>query len=133
MIDLLVADLDKEMQEAKVSETNSQQEYEAMMKGSAAKRAADSKSITDKSAEKASTEEAMQAEQESKADLSHRHMNTVKHIASLHSECDFLVKYYDVRKQARTDEIESLNNAKAVLRGSDYSLLQHARLLGLIG
>merc|ERR1740121_2442805 len=50
MVDLLVADLDKEMQEAKVSEKNSQQEYEAMMKGSAAKRAADSKSITDKSA-----------------------------------------------------------------------------------
>merc|ERR1719356_1919416 len=133
MIDLLVADLDKEMQEAKVSEKNSQQEYEAMMKGSAAKRAADSKSITDKSAEKASTEEALQAEQESKADSSHRHMNTVRHIASLHSECDFLVKYYDVRKQARTDEMESLSNAKAVLRGADYSFLQDARFLGVIG
>merc|ERR1719476_1134490 len=68
MIDLLVADLDKEMQEANVSEKNSQQEYEAMMKGSAAKRAADSKSITDKSAEKASAEEAVQVEKESKAD-----------------------------------------------------------------
>merc|ERR1719394_869138 len=132
MIDLLVADLDKEMQEASVSEKNSQQEYEVMMKGSAAKRAADAKSITDKTAEKASTEESLQAEQESKADSSHRHMNTVKHIASLHSECDFLVQYYDVRKQARTDEMESLSNAKAVLRGADYSFLQHARLRGKI-
>merc|ERR1719476_1285134 len=68
MIELLIADLDKEMQEAQVSEKNSQEEYEAMMKESAAKRAADSKSITDKSAEKASTEESLQAEQESKAD-----------------------------------------------------------------
>jgi len=133
MIDLLIADLDKEMQEASVSEKNSQQEYEVMMKGSAAKRAADAKSITDKTAEKASTEESLQAEQESKADSSHRHMNTMKHIASLHSECDFLVKYYDVRKQARADEVESLKNAKAVLRGSDYSFLQHARQLGVIG
>merc|ERR1740123_2815658 len=104
-----------------------------MMKGSAAKRAADSKSITDKSAEKASTEGALQAEKESKDDFSHRHLNTVKHIASLHSECDFLVKYYDVRKQARADEVESLKNAKAVLRGSDYSFLQRARQLGVIG
>jgi len=133
MIDLLVADLDKEMQEAKVSEKDSQQEYEATMKASAAKRAADSKSITDKSAEKASAEESLQAEQESKADASHRHMITAKHIASLHGECDFLVKYFEVRKQARADEVESLNNAKAVLRGSDYSLLQHARLRGVIG
>merc|ERR1719384_762109 len=66
MIDLLIADLDKEMQEASVSEKNSQQEYEVMMKASAAKRAADSKSITDKAAEKASTGEAMQGEKESK-------------------------------------------------------------------
>merc|ERR1712087_143402 len=51
MIDLLVKDLDKEMQEAEVTEKNAQEEYEAMMADSAAKRAADSKSITDKSAE----------------------------------------------------------------------------------
>merc|ERR1711972_750717 len=47
MIDLLIADLDKEMQEASVDEKNSQEEYETMMAESAAKRAADSKSITD--------------------------------------------------------------------------------------
>jgi len=133
MIDLLIADLDKEMQEAKVSEKNSQQEYEAMMKDSAAKRAADSKSITDKSAEKASTEESLQAEQESKDDSSHQHLATVNHIASLHGECDFLIQYYDVRKQARADEIESLNNAKAVLSGADYSFVQQARLRGRVG
>jgi len=132
MIDLLIADLDKEMQEASVSEKNSQQEYEAMMKASAAKRAADSKSITDKSAEKASTEEAMQVEQESNDDAAHEHMNTMKHIASLHGECDFLVQYYDARKQARTDEVESLNNAKAVLSGADYAFVQQGRLRGKI-
>merc|ERR1711933_79742 len=131
MIDLLIADLDKEMQEAKVSEKNSQQEYEAM-KESAAKRAADSKSITDKSAEKATTEESLQAEQESKADSSHQHLATVKHIASLHGECDFLIQYYDVRKQARADEVESLHNAKAVLSGADYSFIQQGRLRGKI-
>merc|ERR1740121_2842336 len=132
MIDLLIADLDKEMQEASVSEKNSQQEYEEMMKASAAKRAADSKAITDKAAEKASTEEAMQGEQESKADAGHEHMNTMKHIASLHGECDFLIQYYDVRKQARADEVESLKNAKAVLSGADYSFVQQTRLRGRI-
>merc|ERR1719384_832620 len=132
MIDLLIADLDKEMQEAQVSEKNAQQEYEAMMMDSAAKRAADSKSITDKSAEKATTEESLQAEQESKADSSHQHSATVKHIASLHGECDFLIQYYDVRKQAGADEIESLNRAKGVLSGADYSFVQQARLRGRI-
>ena len=51
-------------------------------------------------------------------------MATLKYIESLHAECDFLVKYFDVRKEARTGEIDSLVKAKAVLSGADYSFLQ---------
>merc|ERR1719221_1753272 len=132
MIDLLIADLDKEMQEASVNEKNSQEEYETMMAESAAKRAADSKSITDKSAEKAATQEAHQAEGDRLANAQGEHMNTMKQIASLHGECDWLLKYFDVRKQARADEVESLNNAKAVLSGASYSLVQQGRLRGQV-
>merc|ERR1740129_33420 len=51
-------------------------------------------------------------------------MATLKVIHTLHGECDWLVKYFDVRKEARADEVDSLKNAKAVLSGADYSLLQ---------
>jgi len=134
MIDLLVKDLDKEMQEADVNEKHAQAEYEELMADSAAKRAADSKSITDKNSEKASTEESLQAETDAKADTTGEHMNTVKEIASLHGECDWLMKYFDVRKEARADEVESLNNAKAVLNGASYSLVavQQSRLRGKV-
>ncbi len=40
--------------------------------------------------------------------------------------CDWLLKYYDVRKEARASEIDALGKAKAVLSGADYSLLQTA-------
>merc|ERR1740127_360653 len=33
------------------------------------------------------------------------------------AECDFLIANYDTRKEARTNEIEGLKNAKAVLSG----------------
>merc|ERR1719373_451073 len=122
MIDLLVKDLDKQMQEAGVTEKNSQEQYETMMKESAAKRAADSKSITDKSAEKASTEESLQTETDTKGETAKEHMMTMKYIASLHSECDWLLLYFDARKQARSNEVESLANAKAVLSGAGYAL-----------
>merc|ERR1712194_280714 len=124
MIDLLAADLDKEVQEATVNEENAQSEYEAMMQDASAKRAADSKSITQKSAEKASTEEALQAEQDRKGNTATELMNTAKFISSLHGECDWLLKYFDARKEARAGEVEALHNAKAVLSGADYSLLQ---------
>merc|ERR1712151_1243097 len=132
MIDRLGADLDKEIQESTVTEKNAQEEYEKLKSDSAAKRAADSKSITDKSSEKASTEESLQAETDAKAETTENLMDTQKHISSLHGECDWLVKYYDARKEARAGEIESLNNAKAVLNGADYSLIQQGRLRGIV-
>merc|ERR1712003_451659 len=121
-------DLDKEMQEADVTEKNAQAEYETMMKESAAKRAADSKSITDKNAEKAATEESLQSESDAKAAAAKEHMMTMKNIASLHGECDWLMQYFDVRKQARAGEVESLKNAKAVLNGASFSFVQQGRL-----
>merc|ERR1719401_652769 len=53
MIGLLIADLDKEMTEAETQEKDSQADYEELMKDSAQKRAADSKSLADKEAAKA--------------------------------------------------------------------------------
>merc|ERR1719201_2319072 len=48
MVDMLVQDLDKEMQEAETSEKDAQTDYEKLMGDAAAKRAADSKSIAEK-------------------------------------------------------------------------------------
>merc|ERR1719215_1428346 len=100
-----------------------------MMSDASAKRAADSKSITQKSAEKASTEEALQDEQDRKGNTVTEHMNNAKYISSLHGECDWLLKYFDARKQARAGEVEALRNAKAVLSGADYSLIQSKAFL----
>merc|ERR1719330_2174012 len=57
-------------------------------------------------------------------------MLTAKYISSLHGECDWLLQYYEARKAARADEVDSLNRAKAVLSGADYSLLQATRSRG---
>merc|ERR1719323_2682925 len=124
MIDLLVKDLDKELQEAEVMEDDAQKEYEEMMAESATKRADDSKAMSDKTALKASEEEALMMEQETKAATEKELMETLEYIHSLHGECDWLLKFFDARTEARTGEIEALGKAKAVLSGADYSLLQ---------
>merc|ERR1719298_356314 len=126
MIDILIGDLDKEMQTSEVTEKDAQADYEAFMANAADKRALDSKSITDKQAMKAETEEQLQADQDSKKSKSIEAMETAKYIAGLHADCDWLLKYYDARKEARTGEIASLEKAKDVLNGADYSLVQTA-------
>mmetsp|Transcript_83167 Transcript_83167/g.174095 ORF Transcript_83167/g.174095 Transcript_83167/m.174095 type:complete len:741 (+) Transcript_83167:73-2295(+) len=124
MMDLLIKDLDKEMTEAETEEKEGQKDYEALMSDSAAKRAADTKALTEKSSAKAEMEGELQSHEESHAAAVSELMATEKYMQSLHAECDWLLQYFDVRKQARADEVDSLNRAKAVLNGADYSLLQ---------
>jgi hypothetical protein len=124
MIDLLVADLDKEMTEAETMEKDAQGDYEALMQDSQKKRTADSKSITEKEQAKADTEAALQMHTDNKEEASKELTALLQYIKTLHLDCDFLIKYFDVRKEARTSEIEALGSAKAVLSGADYSLIQ---------
>merc|ERR1712039_887999 len=126
MIDLLVKDLDKEMQEAEVMEKDAQADYEKMLEDASTKRATDAKSMSEKGNAKADTEVALQDEKEKKASTMQDAMAVAKYISSLHSECDWLLQYYEARKSARDSESESLVSAKAVLSGADYALLQTA-------
>jgi len=132
MIDLLVKDLDKEMTVAKTEEKDAQGDYETMMKDSAAKRADDSKSLADKEGTLADLQASLQANTEEKGSTVKELGATMQYIQSLHAECDWLLQYFEVRKSARTSEIDALGKAKAVLSGADFSLLEtgHRSLRG---
>jgi len=132
MIDLLVADLTKEMTEAKATEKNAQEDYETAMSDAAEKRAQDTKTLADKEKAKAEAEASKEANTEEKAATTKTLMATLEYIQSLHAECDWLLQYFEVRKEARSGEIESLKTAKAVLSGADFSLLEtsHRSLRG---
>ncbi|CAD7936582.1 unnamed protein product [Amoebophrya sp. A120] len=43
----------------------------------------------------------------------------VETMKSFKEECDFLLKHFDVRQEAMTTEVEALNQAIAILKGSD--------------
>jgi len=130
MIDGIIADLDKEMTVAQAEEKDAQADYEKMMSDSAAKRADDSKSISDKEGTKADTEASLMKHQENLKSQKKEMMATLEVISALHSECDWLLQYFDVRKEARTNEIAALVKAKAVLNGASYSLIETKRLRG---
>merc|ERR550514_1431128 len=124
MMDMLVADLDKEIQTMQVEEKDAQAEYEEFMASSAEKRAADSKSIAEKEAAKAGLEaDIVSMEAEKKATMQEA-MAKADFFKDLHLECDWLISNFEVRKEARAGEVDSLKQAKAVLSGADYSLMQ---------
>jgi septal ring factor EnvC (AmiA/AmiB activator) len=124
MIDLLVVDLDKEMQTAQVEEKSAQKAYETTMADSAAKRAEDSKLMTEKTGAKAQLETELEESKEGKISTTKELMATAEYESSLHGECDWLLKNFDVRKEARASEVDALGKAKAVLSGADFSFIQ---------
>ena len=124
MMDSLIKDLDKEMTEAEVTEKDAQGDYETFMQDSATKRAEDSKTLTDKQGALANLETSLGEQKSGKVSTEKTLSATMEYIGSLHAECDWLIKYFDMRKEARATEIDALGNAKAVLSGADYSLVQ---------
>jgi len=127
MVGLLITDLNKEMAEAETAEKDAQADYETLMKESASKRAEDSKLLADKQGAKAATEGDLQSHGEDRKEGKRNLASTLKYIHDLHMECDWLLKYFDVRKEMRASEVDALSKAKAVLNGADYSLLQTSR------
>jgi len=126
MMDLLIADLDKEIAQMTTDEKEAQSEYETFMANAGDKRAADSKSTEQKTNEKAQLEAAqLRLEQEHKGTMQELY-NTEMLIKDLHLSCDWLLANFEVRKEARLGEVDSLKKAKAVLSGADYSLTQSA-------
>merc|ERR1719473_627231 len=117
-MDMLKKDLETDMNTAESEEKLAQKEYEDLMGESAATRAQKAKSITDKDAAKATLETKLEEANESSA-LSSEELSQIKTtISNLHGSCDFILDNFDLRKEARTNEMESLKNAKAVLLGA---------------
>merc|ERR1719160_777516 len=124
MMDNMVADVKKEMQEAEFEEKDAQKEYEEFMADSKEKRADDSKAIADKSEVLADTEADLTANKEALTAKGMEIMANDQYIMKLHAECDWLMENYGERKTARSTETEGLKKAKAVLSGADYLLVQ---------
>jgi chromosome segregation ATPase len=122
MMDMMKKEVETEMQEAEFAEKDGQGEYETMVKDAAAKRAADSKSIEEKEAAKAGVEAELVSLGDAKKAETAELMATKEYIGELHADCDWLLEKYDIRKEARANEIDALKKAVAVLSGADYSL-----------
>merc|ERR1719335_1697568 len=128
MLDMMVADLDKEITEIETEEKENQAEYEEFMRDSAGKRATDAKSIADKESAKAESEASLIKTEEEKTAKTKEAMATAQYLSEVHGECDWLITNFEMRKEARAGEVDSLKKAKSVLSGADYSLLQSSQV-----
>eukprot|EP00747_Dinoflagellata_sp_TGD_P146184 gnl/TRDRNA2_/TRDRNA2_176665_c1_seq14.p1 gnl/TRDRNA2_/TRDRNA2_176665_c1~~gnl/TRDRNA2_/TRDRNA2_176665_c1_seq14.p1 ORF type:complete len:473 (-),score=183.83 gnl/TRDRNA2_/TRDRNA2_176665_c1_seq14:82-1305(-) len=118
LIKKIITDAEVEEQDMVFAEKNAQGDYINFVADSTKSIEAARGSIAGKEeqaamaeAEKSSTEESQLSNQAEYEKLRHLEL-------SRHNECDFLVKYFDIRQKARQDEIDSINEAKAILSGA---------------
>eukprot|EP00746_Dinoflagellata_sp_MGD_P149655 gnl/MRDRNA2_/MRDRNA2_81657_c0_seq5.p1 gnl/MRDRNA2_/MRDRNA2_81657_c0~~gnl/MRDRNA2_/MRDRNA2_81657_c0_seq5.p1 ORF type:complete len:721 (+),score=251.65 gnl/MRDRNA2_/MRDRNA2_81657_c0_seq5:77-2164(+) len=120
LMDSITKELEADAKDSEYEEKTAQKEYAELMADSQATRAQDSKSIIDKEAAKATLEEKLMAAKKKHSATTEELSLVATYIGDLHVSCDFIMQNFDLRKEARTAEIESLKNAKAVLAGASY-------------
>jgi hypothetical protein len=120
LMDMITKEMEGEMKEAEYDEKTAQTEYAELMADSQESRAQDTKSITEKDTAKANLEGKLVLAKESHTLSVEKLQENANYIFDLHASCDFIMESFDMRKEARTNEMESLKNAKAVLAGAVY-------------
>jgi len=120
----LISDLKLEGQKAQMEEAAAQKAYEEGLANSQTSRETTSKEVVAMQTHKAELEEKTHETKASHRTLEAEMKSIVTKIASLHQECDFIVANYDLRKNARSQEIEAMRNAVAILSGANFALTQ---------
>merc|ERR1719281_364310 len=120
MIQKIIADTAQMEKELVVAEQQAQAAYEAFVKDTNESVAAASKDVVSKSEAKAKAEEDKIATEQDHAST----MSDLEKLEAYHSDlissCDFVMKNFEIRQEARDQEIEALKQAKAILSGADF-------------
>lgn len=120
LLDKVLSAAANEESELVVAEQHSQGSYEALVmdinEATMAAQAAvveKTKLSEEASAAKSEAEASLLANQQELMHLNHT-------LTGMHLGCDFVLKYFDVRQKARSEEITAIAEAKAILSGADF-------------
>merc|ERR1719238_1382438 len=118
MLEEIIADVKQTVDQAMRSEQDSQSAYENFMKDSNKSIKKTTQSISDMTGAKAAAKEDLSmAKRDFKLTMTDlENLDGTK--ADLHNSCDFVLKNFDARQQARAAEMDALAEAKAVLSGA---------------
>jgi len=118
MLEQIIGEAKQLEADAIKAEADGQKAYESFVKDSNKSITEKTRDITNKSAEKAQAEADKVATEEGKEAAMNEQQQNMNENADLHKSCDFTMKNFDIRQEARDQEVEALRQAKAILSGS---------------
>jgi len=117
---MIIKEAEVEEGQLGADEQNSQSEYGTFVTDTSASIDADRKAIEEKSAALASTETEKSETEEALLANGLELGKLAELLKAHHLNCDYIIKYFDVRQQARKEEMDSITDAKAILSGADF-------------
>merc|ERR1719359_1250157 len=118
MMEQIIRDTETLEAEAIKAETDAQKAYETYVKDTNKSIEEKTRSITEKTGEKADADADKVAAEEAKETAMNEAQQLANENADLHKSCDFTLKNFDIRQEARDQEVEALRQAKAILSGA---------------
>jgi len=118
MMEQIIRDTETLEAEAIKAETDAQKAYESYVKDTNKSIEEKTRSITEKTGEKADADADKVAAEEAKETAMNEAQQLANENADLHKSCDFTLKNFDIRQEARDQEVEALRQAKAILSGA---------------
>jgi len=118
LLQTIIGDVSKEQQVIDLQEENAQKEYDKSIEDARDTRQHTTRSIAEKSVEKAGLEKQLEVLSQKQESNQQEQMEVNKYLAGLKPECEFLTGNWEARKRARLSEIQGLERAQAVLKDS---------------
>merc|ERR1719159_2381713 len=109
------SDLKSDMTEAEMEEKFAAKEYVRIMKEAQDSRAGDVKALNQKQSTKATLEEKLVTAKALYKQTDEEIHNIELYLVQLHTECDFLLRNYDVRHEGRVEEESGLEEAETIV------------------
>merc|ERR1719161_3115804 len=127
LISQIIKDAKAMEAEAVKDEEEATSVYEAFVEESNKAIEAMKESIANKEEAKAKAEEALAEAEEDLDKVMQELDGLATYKEELHSACDYVLKNFDVRQSVRTQEIEALKQAKAILSGAKFEAFLQRR------
>jgi len=121
LIQMIIADAKAMDREVTADEQHAQTAYAEFVTNANAAVSAAQASIANKTVEKAKAEEQKSQREVSLQSTVNILGTLANENADLHQACDFVTKNFDVRQEARAQEMDAIKQAKAVLSGADFA------------
>jgi hypothetical protein len=121
MLATIISDAESVESQLKITEQDEQKDYSEFVVETTASIESTRVSIEDKEertaqaeGEKSETEESQLANKAALAELNEL-------LSATHTDCDWILKYFDLRQKSRAEEMDAIKEAKAILSGANFS------------